>query len=253
LRRILRVTSRVRERVVPSAKDGLHCGKYQFSIAQMNGCKSSRPPRTGSIAADIVSHRHRIGEWSSRPPRTGSIAASADQSGPGAALAVVPSAKDGLHCGCRSPRASWALTSVVPSAKDGLHCGRVRRRTLDRSFQVVPSAKDGLHCGTEHKADRIPDEKSSRPPRTGSIAALNTRQTEYQTKSRPVRQGRAPLRHEQLVGGAGALAGRPVRQGRAPLRLAHGVERQQGTGVVPSAKDGLHCGGDFLACASQCR
>jgi len=38
---------------------------------------------------------------------------------------VVPSAKDGLHCGDIISGTSPSLTLVVPSAKDGLHCGRV--------------------------------------------------------------------------------------------------------------------------------
>jgi len=159
-------------------------------------------------------------------------------------------------------------------------------------FPVVPSAKDGLHCGSEtelaglHVTMRRPvrqgraplrrpghvfepavRQQSSRPPRTGSIAATCGRSARACAPSRPVRQGRAPLRphpgrqplrahrrrpvrqgraplrHGTLAQGPHQCPGRPVRQGRAPLRRA---ARPPGLAnpdsVVPSAKDGLHCG-----------
>jgi len=60
---------------------------------------------------------------------------------------VVPSAKDGLHCGCDAIVVWAEHACVVPSAKDGLHCG-VAAVAVERFDEaVVPSAKDGLHCG----------------------------------------------------------------------------------------------------------
>jgi len=88
--------------VVPSAKDGLHCGR-EGGQAQ----KSGRP-------------------GSSRPPRTGSIAAAFMSSDAAVYGVVVPSAKDGLHCGFRSTQTCAPSAMVVPSAKDGLHCGRTQ-------------------------------------------------------------------------------------------------------------------------------
>jgi len=63
------------------------------------------------------------GGASSRPPRTGSIAA------------------------CFAGGTLSGSTGVVPSAKDGLHCGRIDAAHLAETVPVVPSAKDGLHCG----------------------------------------------------------------------------------------------------------
>jgi len=42
-------------------------------------------------------------------------------------LTVVPSAKDGLHCGPDAIADGRLTMAVVPSAKDGLHCGREGR------------------------------------------------------------------------------------------------------------------------------
>jgi len=68
--------------------------------------------------------------------------------------------------------AMQAKDMVVPSAKDGLHCGNIaQRQGLFAGEQVVPSAKDGLHCGESAAATVTPVISSSRPPRTGSIAA----------------------------------------------------------------------------------
>jgi len=67
------------------------------------------------------------------------------------------------------------LLGVVPSAKDGLHCGRGITTASARVRPVVPSAKDGLHCGTLLIAVTWSDPAmSSRPPRTGSIAAAHS-------------------------------------------------------------------------------
>jgi len=215
---------------------------------------------------------------------------------------VVPSAKDGLHCGdviCREPARS---RKVVPSAKDGLHCGRVGKGVLRRWDAVVPSAKDGLHCGFISATANCRDVKSSRPPRTGSIAALWAARTiaaaearrpvrqgraplrpahseasgwysqkvvpsakdglhcglilSYSARAasacRPVRQGRAPLRHRGGPRVAVHRAGRPVRQGRAPLRHGGRSASAGRSRVVPSAKDGLHCG-DCCAVALRSR
>jgi len=65
---------------------------------------------------------------------------------------VVPSAKDGLHCGHTPLRRISAVIAVVPSAKDGLHCGRARIYEAGMIAEVVPSAKDGLHCGSTWNA-----------------------------------------------------------------------------------------------------
>jgi len=161
-----------------------------------------------------------------------------------------------------------AAAQVVPSAKDGLHCGTCLSGSSRYRYGVVPSAKDGLHCGL-----RLPYRfgrelaTSSRPPRTGSIAAFSAACFVQRSGGRPVRQGRAPLRHVPERKFAISIRRRPVRQGRAPLRQQPGVEpaelarassRPPRTGsiaartptagcpgpraVVPSAKDGLHCG-----------
>jgi len=279
--------------------------------------RSSRPPRTGSIAACSASSIWTRRRPSSRPPRTGSIAARTWKPPSAPTPTVVPSAKDGLHCGeqlapgnvesagsSRPPRTGsiaarvivtvpGSVMIVVPSAKDGLHCGPSRTLNLSqprssrpvrqgraplrhphrrlrgscpgrssrpprtgsiaaseptprwsRSTPVVPSAKDGLHCGTEAKPrGGMTATPSSRPPRTGSIAAVTCVYCpDMGAPSRPVRQGRAPLRHLVLVLHEHRGGGRPVRQGRAPLRLR--LPRGAGSVrvVVPSAKDGLHCG-----------
>jgi len=61
---------------------------------------------------------------------------------------------------------------VVPSAKDGLHCGWISRSNTLTGNGVVPSAKDGLHCGRYRiTLPAVYPVASSRPPRTGSIAA----------------------------------------------------------------------------------
>jgi len=87
--------------VVPSAKDGLHCGP------------------SGVVSSSFSSSR------------------------------VVPSAKDGLHCGMKSGGGGWSFLNVVPSAKDGLHCGCASLSCRTAIACVVPSAKDGLHCGED--------------------------------------------------------------------------------------------------------
>jgi len=88
-----------------------------------------------------------------------------------AGLTVVPSAKDGLHCGSalRSGQIGWRC--VVPSAKDGLHCGAAKVAREAALREVVPSAKGGLHCGCQPRGHAVRAVTSSRPPRTGSIAA----------------------------------------------------------------------------------
>jgi len=65
---------------------------------------------------------------------------------------VVPSAKDGLHCGGAGVSAGVASrVRVVPSAKDGLHCGYTLPLLRALLPPVVPSAKDGLHCGRQQQ------------------------------------------------------------------------------------------------------
>jgi len=236
--------------VVPSAKDGLHCGHIQPPEVRMCQYQSSRPPRTGSIAATARSRGRR------------------------SAARVVPSAKDGLHCGTLTCRVLGGTQGVVPSAKDGLHCGCEFGSSVPSIARVVPSAKDGLHCGgwtvtTPDSAlarrpvrqGRAPlrhdvlgrasgrRSRSSRPPRTGSIAASPRRCAHSMAiAGRPVRQGRAPLRPDQLRSRAWRRCGRPVRQGRAPLRRPCGpVVPPMWRPVVPSAKDGLHCGSPAAA------
>jgi len=73
-------------------------------------------------------------------------------------------------------RLSAPSMTVVPSAKDGLHCGvTVPGSVMIHPALVVPSAKDGLHCGYPLEPGEEPKGLSSRPPRTGSIAAGNSR------------------------------------------------------------------------------
>jgi len=183
--------------VVPSAKDGLHCGYAGLGTARHGtasrpvrqgraplrlfgwktitdeATESSRPPRTGSIAATPPRPASSAPLSSSRPPRTGSIAAWTHSTVPGRLMPVVPSAKDGLHCGHVLLQGPPGCGKVVPSAKDGLHCGAADPRPrLPGLDDVVPSAKDGLHCGKSTVASPgFPTVTSSRPPRTGSIAA----------------------------------------------------------------------------------
>jgi len=137
---------------------------------------------------------------------------------------------------------------VVPSAKDGLHCGGLSSRTCYSPATVVPSAKDGLHCGVWYVGcTPAAVDRSSRPPRTGSIAARLSAACaqpsdpvvpsakdglhcggcgdgghEGGEAGRPVRQGRAPLRLDPGAGCGLDQLGRPVRQGRAPLRPRRG-------------------------------
>jgi len=217
--------TRLRARiVVPSAKDGLHCG-YQsgttgntvdasrpvrqgraplrpgFGGGRVGGVRgrpvrqgraplrparrrgrhgavrpSSRPPRTGSIAAAAAPPPPSATSPSSRPPRTGSIAATARATMCCRPRRVVPSAKDGLHCGFWLAVGAVSVLAVVPSAKDGLHCGRSRCPGEPDIQVVVPSAKDGLHCGYSRRAGPV-----------------------IRPSGRPVRQGRAPLRHRGEV------------------------------------------------------
>jgi len=228
--------------VVPSAKDGLHCGASMVRGQVRQIMRSSRPPRTGSIAANSGDSCGSSG-WECRPVRQGRAplrparlpgARSQDRGrrpvrqgraplrpllrqrvvrGGGA---VVPSAKDGLHCGppgssgslfanarsSRPPRtgsiaamqptpSSRRPRCVVPSAKDGLHCGSTAPAISRRRCSVVPSAKDGLHCGR------------------------NSASRSGQAWSRPVRQGRAPLRlwGAMLIGAYLVLSSRPPRTG----------------------------------------
>ncbi len=136
-------------------------------------------------------------------------------------VGVVPSAKDGLHCGGKlGTQKVITATRVVPSAKDGLHCGIVVARAAFRPRQVVPSAKDGLHCGNSRCREPCPHTvPSSRPPRTGSIAACRTAPG-TSTANRVVPSAKDGLHCGRLPGAD--LASRML--------------------VVPSAKDGLHCG-----------
>jgi len=205
--------------VVPSAKDGLHCGQASGAHVPVGPGRpvrqgraplrlgftrlyaalvatSSRPPRTGSIAAAPAPPRPRTRPMSSRPPRTGSIAA-----------ARSPRCRRASRRSSRPPRTGSIAAPVtaprrrtgrpvVPSAKDGLHCGASWKIVPRLDRWVVPSAKDGLHCGSPPPPGAHTLQfTSSRPPRTGSIAAGER---------------------------AGCGAGVPH--------------------VVPSAKDGLHCG-----------
>jgi len=233
-------------------------------------------------------------------------------------MQVVPSAKDGLHCGGFLAQRATTRLQVVPSAKDGLHCGgrvpgpgnclRGRRRPvrqgraplrLDRGRVTARAlARRPVRQGraplrphpnrvTRPDMDRRPVRQgraplrrhpgppparpdpgrpvrqgraplrrrdtggwlaragaSSRPPRTGSIAARRS----SMSAARPVRSSRPPrtgsiAAPSASVTTAGAGTGRPVRQGRAPLRLRRvDIIEQRFQRVVPSAKDGLHCG-----------
>jgi len=108
---------------------------------------------------------------------------------------VVPSAKDGLHCGhTRRHRLPSQLSSSRPP-RTGSIAAWLTSLPLLRIERVVPSAKDGLHCGAT-------------TPESASMI----------TARRPVRQGRAPLRRCGRTSGTRCAGCRPVRQGRAPLR-----------------------------------
>jgi len=195
----LRLHQRDRElqgrEVVPSAKDGLHCGPVGRADHRRCGGASSRPPRTGSIAAgpfrgfrlvqpegrpvrqgraplrpDLVVQRASCISLSSRPPRTGSIAAS--RRAPGRCSSSRSSRPP--RTGSIAARRTICLRRKIP--RRPVRQGRAPlRRLLRRGApvpqQVVPSAKDGLHCGSRESGHCALIMMSSRPPRTGSIAA----------------------------------------------------------------------------------
>ena len=110
---------------------------------------------------------------------------------------------------------------------------------------LIPSSADGLHCGSG--AHRVSDHRafrSSRPQRTGSIAASSSGARSAMPSPHPVLSGRAPLRQladhlEQLV----VQDAHPVLSGRAPLRQRRVLQqRHRHLDLIPSSADGLHCG-----------
>jgi len=182
---------------------------------------SSRPPRTGSIAAGPASWGPESGSGaSSRPPRTGSIAASASPAG-----------------GSRRWRGRPVRQGRAPLRPAG------QLRVAVRQRQVVPSAKDGLHCG--YAADAFVQAAEVRRPVRQGRAPLRQYGAGYQSPPvlcRPVRQGRAPLRQELgFEVGAGVESSRPPRTGSIAA-VGRDADRRVSGAVVPSAKDGLHCG-----------
>jgi len=182
---------------------------------------SSRPPRTGSIAARLGGLHQRAAVRSSRPPRTGSIAAT--RTAPPTRASGGRPVRQG-----RAPLRPRDHHRVGPGpASRPVRQGRAplrhlaHRRDLVRPGDVVPSAKDGLHCGGPQ-------------PRVMGCS---------RDSRRPVRQGRAPLRLDDADRPDRRAGGRPVRQGRAPLRRGPAAAGAGASvAVVPSAKDGLHCG-----------
>ena len=219
--------------------------------------RSSRPPRTGSIAAVGSSRCGRLTCRSSRPPRTGSIAACEPVAAPAA----------GDAASSRPPRTGSIAARLTACRRPCSDAGRPVRQgraplrrpgghdATQRHGHVVPSAKDGLHCGGERsRPASVPRVSSSRPPRTGSIAAgTGSRRIarrwrvvpsakdglhcgsavracwRRRSRGRPVRQGRAPLRRRPASRRASAAHGRPVRQGRAPLRPSAAVTAASAT------------------------
>jgi len=186
------------------------------------------------LRRDLPERVRSAAAGSSRPPRTGSIAAYSPRSTLATSGPVVPSAKDGLHCGSAFFAKRARYPQVVPSAKDGLHCGHLDAAIPRTRYNVVPSAKDGLHCGGLSPAREGPLSGSSRPPRTGSIAATPRGTTRTRAACRPVRQGRAPLRPRDRHRALRVGAGRPVRQGRALLR--HGRRGRAARGRSSSSR-----------------
>ena len=210
----------------------------------------------------------RVARRSSRPQRTGSIAAVPALARSDTPRCVVPSSADGLHCGSkamrnrnvhglgrpvlsgRAPlrqvdvRGGDSELKVVPSSADGLHCGRKVARALSAATIVVPSSADGLHCGQAAKVLPEPERLSSRPQRTGSIAACPPWPPSPSTQpGRPVLSGRAPLRPVSFAHSPDrfALSSRPQRTGS--IAAASPTGRSPTTAcVVPSSADGLHCG-----------
>jgi len=207
--------------VVPSAKDGLHCGLTWLEVNGEQVSKSSRPPRTGSIAA-IFEPRCPRHAGLGRPVRQGraplrrcipEVPGGTGRSRPvrqgRAPLRLVR--RDRLphlvagrpvrqgRAPLRPREAEGAFLALALSSRPP-RTGSIAAYTVAASScrrrLVVPSAKDGLHCGLHRGGEQLP------PP-----------------ASRPVRQGRAPLRHVRC--GLGVGMSMPV---------------------VPSAKDGLHCG-----------
>ena len=235
--------------VVPSSPDGLHCGNARVDAVGWVA-RSSRPLRTGSIAALSPSTRYSPRLKSSRPLRTGSIAACAGAwpcAGTSSRRPVLsgraPLRRRPGRAGRRGRRSRPVLSGraplrllsrgrrrggrrVVPSSPDGLHCG-IRADAVGASVaEVVPSSPDGLHCGPLPVVPRDCGERvSSRPLRTGSIAAGIGSQAPLHMWGRPVLSGRAPLR---LLGRPGAddrpgWSSRPLRTGSiaAPSTPSH--------------------------------
>jgi len=94
-----------------------------------------------------------------------------------------------------------------------------QQRTAPPTNRVVPSSADGLHCGTSQRSRSTRSTPSSRPQRTGSIAA---------------RSGKPRWRWPTLVVPSSADG---LHCGECP---DHGP--QCPGDVVPSSADGLHCG-----------
>jgi len=139
----------VRAQVVPSSADGLHCGRGPWRTRR--GWTRRRPVLSGRAPLRRRSTRSSFCRrgMSSRPQRTGSIAADTRPSG----------------------RLPVVLGRPVLSGRAPLrHPGPARDRGPARP--VVPSSADGLHCGLRPRgAHGRPGHRSSRPQRTGSIAA----------------------------------------------------------------------------------
>jgi len=183
--------------VVPSAKDGLHCGDV-LSSASSHVPQSSRPPRTGSIAAAGGRFRCREFGGSSRPPRTGSIAASTTTSSVGSTLSGRPVRQGRAplrpdtaravrrHLGSRRPvrqgraplRHGRAFPGSRPVPRRPVRQGRAPLRPATRTTPAGRIPRRPVRQGRAPLRLRRPGSPlrglrgaSSRPPRTGSIAA----------------------------------------------------------------------------------
>ena len=195
--------------VVPSSADGLHCGAVERRVHRRRCCWSSRPQRTGSIAA-FAGLRCRCGP-AGRPVLSGRaplrqlhIVTAVRQpagrpvlSGRAPLRLLVGFDRAGRSLGrpVLSGRAPLRPTALWGRGEDIL-CrpvlsGRapLRRRSaaiLGRfPGPVVPSSADGLHCGSGIGRDLTILEASSRPQRTGSIAACRFPALRHERGSAP--------------------------------------------------------------------
>src|SRR5690606_32276653 len=81
-----------------------------------------------------------------------------------------PRRRGSIAAACNADKRGALL--VLPSSKEGLHCGVVVALALDGHVGVLPSSKEGLHCGgLRPLRSSSRRERCSPPRRRGSIAA----------------------------------------------------------------------------------